>query len=317
MPRSFSEYALWEWRRLRPFEERYKMARYWARTAWYVRRRPIAGETSSLASWIRGRRALITTAFNDPEAVAWQADFIRHHIASCCHVIIDNSNDDKAAGQIQLAARRRGLPYVRLPDNPWSAKEPSRSHGLAMGWTWHNVIRPGQPESFGFIDHDLFPLEETDPFAPLREAPVWGRILGFGGRWYLWAGFCFFRFDAVAHLNLDFRHDWYAGLDTGGRNWWPLYRHLDLRRIPTVSYRIETAQPDPTIPGCCFEWLGPWLHEGGAGQVREARKQKRDVLRRRLEALLATNTAAAKLGRQGQGARPPGHHGTEARRAEG
>jgi hypothetical protein len=287
VPRSFNEYSRRDWMRIRPVLERYKMARYSARVAWYVRRRALVGDRAALARGIKDRRVLITIAFDDPQLVRWQTDLVRLHVRDCVHLIIDNSSDDQAARRIEAEARSRELFYLRLAADPWRGSEASRAHGLAMSWAWRNVIKPGAPKAFGFIDHDLFPTEDTDPFAPLRAVPVCGRLAeGAGRRWSLWAGFCFFRFDAAARSRLDFRHDWYAGLDTGGCNWQRLYRHIDRGTIPAVAVRREAALPDQPIEDCYFEWVGSWLHEKRFEQLLELRPQKREVLARRLASFL-------------------------------
>jgi hypothetical protein len=287
MPRSFNEYSRRDWMRIRPVLERYKMARYSARVAWYVRRRALVGNPAAVARGIRDRRVLITVAFDDPQLVRWQTDLVRLHVRDCVHLIIDNSSDDQVARQIEAEAHARELFYLRLAPNPWRGPDSGRAHGLAMSWTWRHVVKPGAPEAFGFIDHDLFPTEETDPFAPLQAVPVCGRLVdGAGRRWNLWAGFCFFRFDAVARSRLDFRLDWSAGVDTGGCNWQRLYRHIDRGRIPAVAVRREAALPDRPIEDCYFEWVGSWLHEKRFNQLFEHRPQKREVLARRLASLM-------------------------------
>ncbi len=292
MPRSFNEYTPREWRRIRPIVERYKMGRYWARAAWHLRRPAAVGNPAAAAHAIKDRRLLVTVAFNDPQLLRWQADLVRLHLRNCIHLIIDNSSDDTAARQIETEARARKLVYLRLAANPWSESEHSRSHGLAMSWAWRNVITPGAPEAFGFIDHDLLPMEEADPFAPLQAAPVCGRIVDAGRRWNLWAGFCFFRFDAAARAKLDFRPDWYAGLDTGGCNWRRLYRHLDRGSIPAVAVRREAALPERPIEECYFEWIGSWLHEKRFNQMSDLRPRKRAALARRLAPLLSARDTA-------------------------
>jgi hypothetical protein len=295
MPRSLDEYSLGEWLRIRPLVERYKMGRYWARAAWNLRQQAAVGDPDAVAREIKNRHLLITIAFNDPQVICWQADLVRTHVRDCVHLIADNSTDDAAAKQIETQAHAHGLFYLRLAANPWSDAEYSRSHGLAMSWVWQHVIKPGAPDAFGFIDHDLFPMENTQPFAPLQAAPIWGRVVGFGRRWNLWAGFCFFRFDVVTRSDLEFRHDWYAGLDTGGCNWKRLYQHLDRDRIPAVPVRREAALPDRSIDDCFFEKVGPWLHESRFGQVLELGIRKRKVLTRRLAPLLTSVEPASRV----------------------
>ena len=288
MPRSLNEYSRRDWMRIRPVLERYKMARYSARVAWHVRRRASVGDPAAVTRSIKDRRVLISIAFDDPQLVRWQTDLVRLHVRDCVHLIIDNSSDDQAARRIEAEARARDLFYLRLAANPWKDLESGRAHGLAMSWTWRHIIKPGAPRAFGFVDHDLFPTEDTDPFAPLQTVPVCGRLVGGAGRrWSLWAGFCFFRFDAVARSRLDFRLDWYAGLDTGGCNWQRLYRHIDRGKIPAVTVRREAALPGRPIEDCYFEWVGSWLHEKRFNQPFEFRPQKREVLACRLATLSA------------------------------
>jgi hypothetical protein len=130
-----------------------------------------------------------------------------------------------------------------------------------MNWVWRHVLRPGRPASFGFVDHDLYPLRPTDPFAPLETYPVAGRIKTPQPRWHLWAGFCFFRFAAVRDIALDFSLDWPAGLDTGGGNWRRLYRHLDPDRVVQPDRRRQAIIPGVAAAESGIERLGDWLHE--------------------------------------------------------
>ena len=73
-------------------------------------------------------------------------------------------------------------------------------------------------------------------------------------RWFLWAGYCTFRYDAVKDKPLDFGQDWFVGLDTGGANWDVLYRHVDraaLREAPTsfVPYKPGVVLDEAPING--------------------------------------------------------------------
>ena len=110
-----------------------------------------------------------------------------------------------------------------------------------------HLLRDGRPAAFGFIDHDLFPMRPTDPFAPLAQHPVAGQVRdkSGGARWFLWAGYCFYRFSAVERLPLDFSLDWNAGLDTGGANWFVLYRHLAPDHDQWTGRFIDTLIPRP------------------------------------------------------------------------
>jgi hypothetical protein len=188
--RPLREYGWDDWKRLRPVTHCIKTLRYAATRELHVRRRQRGGDTS-LAQRIRGRRVLVSIAYDDPEVIDMQASAVARFVPGAFYVIADNSSDDALARDIAAVAVRHAVPYVRLPRLA-SSKDGSRSHGLALDWTWRNVIRPSQPEAFGFLDDDLFPTGPDDPFAMLGQQPVFGLIRTAGERWFLWAGFCFF-----------------------------------------------------------------------------------------------------------------------------
>jgi len=286
MPRDFSEYSAREWKRLRPFVERYKQARYKALHHLLLlkpsRRAELPGKAA--IARLKGRRLLCTVAFNQPENVVMQARLIARHVPGAIHVVADNSSDPAAARTIRDVATRAGSLYARPPATPWKGPAGGRSHGFAMTWLWRNVVRPAAPEAFGFIDHDLYPMEPTDPFAPLASYPAAGLIWRRQERrWHLWAGFCFFRYADVARLPLDFGLDWYAGLDTGGANWWRLYRRLEQSRIVDPGRRLEPILAGVPADQCGIEWLGPWLHEGHFRFQPEFHDQKHAEVMRLLE----------------------------------
>jgi hypothetical protein len=296
VPRPWSEYSAREWTRLRPLVERYKYAGYQLQVARALRRPAAGGDLAALRSRIAGQRVLATIAFNDPGLVARQIALVRRHVADCVHLIADNSTDEAAARQIAEAAAAAGCGYLRLRPGPWTKPEQGgRSHGLAMTWVWRNLLRTARPAAFGFIDHDIFPMRPTDPFAPLEQHLVSGQRRdrsGGHGRWYLWAGFCFFRFDAVERRALNFSLDWAAGLDTGGANWFSLYRHLPPAAVSDLGVRYEPIGSDPVE--LRLEWIGDWLHAGNFSlplSLPQAERwrliaNKRAVLEQRLAAAL-------------------------------
>ena len=265
MPRPWSEYSRREWRRLKPLIERYKYAGYQWQMARALRRPPAAGDLAALTAQIGGRQVLVTIAFNDPGFVGRQIALVERHVAGCVHVIADNSTDEAAARQIEQSAAAAGRPYLRLHRSPWTKPEyGGRSHGLAMTWVWRNLLRPARPTAFGFLDHDIFPMRPTDPFGSLEGHVVAGQVRDRSsghGRWYLWAGFCLFQFDAVRRCALNFSVDWAAGLDTGGANWFSLYRRLRPSDVNDLGVRYEPICSDSPVE-LQLEWIGDWLHGG-------------------------------------------------------
>jgi hypothetical protein len=285
VPRPLAEYALKDWLRLRPLTHRLKQARYDRITARYVRLPALRGDTRALARALAGRKVMVTVAYQDPTTIEWQSRLIRRFVPEPIYAIADNSRDEAAACEIEAVAKRAARPYLRLPPNPWSTPSTSRSHGLALNWLWHNLIRPGAPEAFGFLDDDLFPTAPDDPFAPLAQQDIYGAVRAAGMRWYLWAGFCFFRFAAVRDLPLDFGQDWFAGLDTGGANWWPLYRHCERARLREQSY--ESEPPGVAVEDAEMHRVGTWLHEFGTPPGAEQARAKRERVAAILKPLLA------------------------------
>src|SRR5690606_21815744 len=97
----------------------------------------------------------------------------------------------------------------------------------------------------------------------LATSPFYGDIRRSGERWFLWAGFCFFRFDVVGEKPLDFGLDWFLGIDTGRGNWQVLYRD-----VPAGSLPERPIEPIEGVPGvedqeARFERRGEWIHEVG------------------------------------------------------
>jgi hypothetical protein len=286
MVRPLSEYDLADWRRLRPLLHALKTTRYRLVAARYVRRAAVGPGLPTLARSLTGKRVLTTIAFGDAEVVGWQIQLVRRHVPSTVHVIADNSRDEAAAAQIAAVCGAFDTPYLRLPRNPW--RQSSRSHGAALNWVWRNLIRPAAPEAFGFLDHDLFPTAPDDPFAALSKQDCFGLVRTAGPRWYLWPGYCVFRFDRVRDLPLDFGQDWFNGLDTGGGNWRSLYRRLARTELQEAHTTFAPYEPGVDVADAPLQWVGSWLHEVGTMKRPELRGDRREVLR----AILAPHLAA-------------------------
>jgi hypothetical protein len=272
MPPRLSDYRYEDWKRLRPLSHALKSLRYDAINRLHVRKPARAGDPAAIMPTLAGRRALVTVAFNDAQAIAWQAALLRRYVRHDVYVIADNSNDDGEAAVIAEVARQAGAPYLRLPA---SRAQASRSHGLALNWLWRNLVLPGQPEAFGFLDDDIFPTAPDDPFAPQADQGFYGHVRPAGDRWFLWAGFCLFRFAAVKDLPLDFRQDWFIGLDTGGGNWDVLYRHAELARLRQPQFRQTAFRDDIPASDGYVQWIDGWLHESGSVAGHDLSQEKR------------------------------------------
>ena len=259
------EYDRHDWLRLRPLNHWFKIWRRNAERDAFNRLPARAGDLADATTRIRGRRVLTTMAFDDPDATGMQLPLVARFVPDAVHVVADISMDEAAASENAAIAACNNVAYLRLPANPLQRPEQaSRTHGLAVNWVWHNLIRPGEPEVFGFLDDDFFPTAPDDPFAALDRQPVYGLIRHMGPRWFLSANFSMYRFEDVRDLPLDFGQDWFKGLDTGGGNWEVLFRRLDHTKMEFVVERWVPYKPGADVKIAPIVWCGAWLHEVGS-----------------------------------------------------
>lgn len=292
MPKRLTEYTLEDYLHLRPLTQGLKTRRYRRMDERYFPLPAADGDEAAVRAAIAGKNVLQTVAFNDPECLEMHVSLIRRFVAHDCHIILDNSTDEAAAEENRHICGAHDLLYLRLPANPWTKRNDSRSHGIALNWSWHRILKPGRPRAFGLVDHDLFPVRPTDPFAPLAEHAFYGDLRWAGKRWFLWAGFSFFRFDAVEDKPLDFGLDWFIGLDTGGANWNVLYRQTDPYSLPDRPIEAVEILPGVSLDDAKIELRGDWIHEVGWGTNPAYRGAKRDALKARLQPLLAETRGA-------------------------
>lgn len=293
MPKPLREYTLSDWARLRPILHSIKALRYRLIDRAYCRQSPPDGTLESLISLCRDRQVIVSIAFNDNELILAQAKRVRDFIPHATYLIADNSSNADAASAIERHCRTYGLPYIRLPKNPWQGRSAaSRSHGQAMNWVWQQILRPARPSSFGFIDHDLIPTNACDPFQKLQTLPFYGDKRWAKDRWFLWAGYCFFRFAEAEETGLDFSQDWFIGLDTGGANWRRIYSKWDPALLPDRKIREASILPNVELRQAYIEWRDDWVHEVGLAGDRALRAQKRKAFLELIDTLSKSHQAA-------------------------
>ena len=260
MPRSLSKYTVREWLRLRPVIDRKNHARYqiWEQIALTKNTSPVS------LPRIHGRKVLITISFNDPQVVDWQTKLVARNVGDAIHVVADNSTDTSARDAIREICLVANVVFVPVPANPWVGreKEGGKSHGYALNWTWQNIVLANRPLMAGFLDHDIFPIERTDPFRMLDRATVAGVVrTAPGQRWYLWPGFAFFNLGRINTDKLNFGRDWLDDLDTGGLNWHRLYRHISRKDLYAARHERMAVASDVSMEDALFERIDGWLHE--------------------------------------------------------
>lgn len=213
----------------------------------------------------RPKALALTIAYNVPEAVALLADSMARFLPETPLVVVDNSTEVEARLALANIAAERGLFYVSAPPALFVRARSARSHAAAANWAFHNIIRPVAPDAFAMLDHDLVALRPMDLASVVTDQPVYGlrRWSSRARAWYLWPGFAVFD-GAMARLPLDFGPDRLLGTDTGGRNWYVLYRRLDDEAMAWP--KVRTVH----VPEADGGWSEPkmlvdgWLHVGGA-----------------------------------------------------
>jgi hypothetical protein len=225
-----------------------KEARNQARNYFYARKathsaRPTVEYLNSSAE----KELCITIAFNTPWTIDLLIDSWGHYCGETRLLVADNSNNPEASKKIRRTCKTKNIAYIKLPKNP--VNHPSRSHGLALNWTWRNVVaKLNHLERVGFIDHDCYPIKPcrpnhmSDAFAFGVPKSSWienSRAMN------IWAGFVFFASRSGQRLDsfkFNFLPDALHGLDTGGKNWASVYKHLTASDIAETKYRTISAQ---------------------------------------------------------------------------
>ncbi|MGE5247623.1 MAG: hypothetical protein ACM3L8_04680 [Verrucomicrobiota bacterium] len=263
--RDLKQFSAGEWLRFAPFEYAFKQVRNDAGLAIYKGFRPKSLELFLKATErFRDRNIALVVAFEQPWALDWLLRMAQRNLVDTDVLVFDNSRRAAARIEIERVCRHRGAPYLALPANP--TRHVNRSHGMAMTWIFHNVVRAVKPRLFAFIDHDLIPVEKTDLSERLGGQPFFGkpRISAWG--WQLWAGYCLFDFSTVAGLPLNFLYDFSRKLDTGGRNWDCLYRNHDRERVRFADSRYVDVRDPGTGETRPVEIVDDrWFHIGSIG----------------------------------------------------
>ncbi len=204
---------------------------------------------------------IVCIAYNNHELAPLQHALLKKNLKGEYHYIIaDNSSDTASREKIAAYCKKEGIAYISLPENP--NENGSRSHAAAMNWILKNYLLQKAPAYFGFIDHDIFPIESFSAEEHLKKQPVYGLLQERGELWYLWAGFCFFNFSKVQPEKMDLMPGPVNGtnLDTGGQNWEHLYSKLKKNELEFPSQTYQNLREGDVAQSDKVEIIGKWLH---------------------------------------------------------
>jgi hypothetical protein len=262
--RRVNQFSPIEWLKLAPLAQWLRQLRNDLLLASYKKDRPAdLEEFLSRTGKLAGGDVALVIAFEQPWALDWLLGTAGKNLPGVTVLVFDNSRTAAARREIQAVCDKHRTPYLALP--AYKTRHVNRSHGMAMSWVFHHVVRAIKPRIFGFLDHDLIPVNRVDLRERLREQPIYGMInSGNLGHWSTWAGYCFFQYAALDGKPVNFLYDFSRGLDTGGRNWNSVYRALDrgrLRFAPQVFLKVKL--PAVESPQTVEFIDDSWVHIGG------------------------------------------------------
>lgn len=220
---------------------------------------------------------VITVAYNHVRLIEKQIEMVKRHISdkSYLHVIVDNSPSKNARKQIKDVCERKQVGYVPVPriiDKLICHRIFGNgiSHGAALNWMFYHFLKQREPVRFALIDHDVFPMETFSFIDKLGERDFYGveRVMKDG--WYLWPGWCIFKYDAFSNCKPNFLPYYLkeSYLDSGGGNYPRFYGRYDLKTIEfasVVTRRIRHSKGltdyEDIYHGDCVQLIdGKWLH---------------------------------------------------------
>ncbi|POZ60745.1 hypothetical protein [Chromobacterium alticapitis] len=281
--REISLYAGREWLEMLPLSDAFKQLRndIWLRNYVHQSVNGVDAFLTRCAGFDKGLGLVV--AFEQPWALDWQLQMARQNISDMQLVVFDNSRNTDMRARIAQVCAAHDVPYLGLPENP--TRHVNRSHGFAMNWAYHNVVKAIKPVSFAFIDHDMIPVLPSSCFKSLRKQPVYGLINASDWAWQLWAGYCAFDYAHVAGRDLNFLYDFSNGLDTGGRNWKPVYSHLKREQLAFANREFWDVV-DPYSGGqASVEMVDDtWFHIGNIS-YNDVFKQKAELCQNLAKAL--------------------------------
>lgn len=221
---------------------------------------------------------LASIAFNHPRCISEQIRLLNKNLRDPYRLIVfDNSSKLIAADEIERVCAAGGVEYLRLT---------TRMHHEGLNQAARHILKETDEPYFGFLDHDIFPVQET------RLIPLITTVGFYGvgqrhpatGHLYLWPGFCFFSRRWLDGRPLDF-----SGLRDGnkrndgdtGSALWPLFAEEDWKKLWRVPhFHQPIRKPDEYgLQSWGYEMIGDWLHFSNASRwMRVPRVKERERL---------------------------------------
>lgn len=190
---------------------------------------------------------LFTVAFNTPLLIQYQIEYIKKNLKDEDYqlVVADNSTTDIYRKEIRKICEDNGIEYIPIPKyiNKLHSSRiffHGASHGAALNWLFYHVISIRKPMYFSFIDHDLIPFAPTSLLKHIEKGGFnfYGAPRKRGQGWYIWPGYCIYRYEAIVKYKPNFLPMVYEGeyFDSGGSNYKNIYRYYSLTKSYFAKY---------------------------------------------------------------------------------
>jgi hypothetical protein len=261
--KKLSQYSLFEVIQIKPLQALLKEIRNDLLLAYYKLKSAIdENEFLEKNKRFKNKNVLVVIAFEQPKVLEWLFALSSKNLKDFQLMVFDNSRNKEVRGDIKNLCDACNIPYLALPIV--NSRHPNRSHGLAMTWVFHRIIKKIQPYNFGYLDHDMYPIKPVNlsELIPSNQ-DFYGLLNDSPDYWNLWAGYCFFRFSAVSNKPLNFLYDFSRGVDTGGRNWPHLYYAHNKSLVKFASIRIPLVTFADGLQSKIQLIDEVWVHVGG------------------------------------------------------
>lgn len=262
--RSITKFSFIEWVTLKPISFLWKELRN-DLFLFFYKCLVAKNEASFLERYVhlKNENILVIIAFEQPQVLEWLFQLAQKNLSGARLMVFDNSRRAHLSAEIERVCHRYDIPYLALPKNP--TRHVNRSHGMAMTWVYYRIIKKIQPKYFGYIDHDLLPIEPVNINHSLNmKNGFYGLFRKKAGYWNLWAGYAFYSYKAVKDLPMNWLYDFSRQLDTGGRNWNCLYSQVDIHQVePDMAKEVFTEATVQNHRAKIQVIDTNWLHVGG------------------------------------------------------
>src|ERR1017187_1293368 len=138
--RYLTEFSASEWLKLRPIRHAMKQVRNDAWLALYKNTR--AEKLSQFLAECKNlpnKNIALVIAFEQPWTVNWLLQMADRNVSDMTVLVFDNSRNNSKRIEIEQVCKQNKTAYLALPANP--TRHVNRSHGMAMTWVYHNVVR--------------------------------------------------------------------------------------------------------------------------------------------------------------------------------